>query len=383
MNDIDLPNHVYYDANIINNDQSGFKPPPRLVFQDIRSIPILTRPELYQLSVVRFTLQTGASLPIWIPNIQLNNNLGDPNLTTYSFTLTYNYDGEIYSGGQVFLQYIPSNLNEPIPNPQTNEEVHIPYYYVYSFNTIVEMLNVCLAEAFQRLSNDLAFNGITIPTQNRPYFEFNSDNKTFILNGDVIGFNDKTASHISIHCNTALYTLLSGLEAKYQGPDVFEGKNYLLKLSREDRGLNLYIINNTYTVIQSYQAYSTGALFTPISSIVFATSLIPVLPSNVAKPTIYSGDGSLVSTGINNNITQMITDFESQDNDGYGFSGILSYTPTAEYRMIDLNNSSSEKLNNLDITVYWKDQYSTMHPLYLLPGCKCDIKILFRKKQSF
>jgi hypothetical protein len=79
----------------------------------------------------------------------------------------------------------------------------------------------------------------------------------------------------------------------------------------------------------------------------------------------------------------MITDFESQDNDGYGFSGILSYIPTAEYRMIDLNNSSSEKLNNLDISVYWKDQYSTLHPLYLLAGCKCDIKILFRKKNVF
>ena len=40
----------------------------------------------------------------------------------------------------------------------------------------------------------------------------------------------------------------------------------------------------------------------------------------------------------------MITDFESQDNDGYGLSGTLSYIPTAEYRMIDLNNSASERI---------------------------------------
>ena len=53
MNDIDLPTNIYYDANIFNSDQSGTKPPPRLVFQDIRSIAILSRPELYQLSVVR------------------------------------------------------------------------------------------------------------------------------------------------------------------------------------------------------------------------------------------------------------------------------------------------------------------------------------------
>ena len=107
---------------------------------------------------------------------------------------------------------------------------------------------------------------------------------------------------ISISCNIAIYTLISGFKADYYGPDVFEGRNYILRLSRETRGLNLFKINNTYSVIQSYQEYSSGALFTPISS------LVPVLPSNTAKPTIFDGDGSLVSTGNNNNITSMITD---------------------------------------------------------------------------
>ena len=51
MNSDNLPNNVYYDANIINNDQSG-KNPPQLVFQDIRSTAILTYPQLYELSVV-------------------------------------------------------------------------------------------------------------------------------------------------------------------------------------------------------------------------------------------------------------------------------------------------------------------------------------------
>ncbi len=42
MNYDSLPTNVYYDANIINNDQSGTKEPPKLVFQDIRPMPILT-----------------------------------------------------------------------------------------------------------------------------------------------------------------------------------------------------------------------------------------------------------------------------------------------------------------------------------------------------
>ena len=382
MNNYDsLPHHVYYDASIINNDQSGTKPPPRLNFQDIRSTPVLSSPELYELSVVRFNLQTANSLPIWIPSIELiDNPLSNPNLTTYSFTLSY-LDGLTYSSGQVFVEYIPTNRSEPIPVIGSLRDTIIPYYYVYSFNTIVTMLNNCLITAFQRLNADVEYSSKTLPTQNVPYFEWDNNAQKFILNADVNGFNSNILNHISIHCNTALYTLISSFQAFYNGYDVLTARNYTFNISEDLRGLNTYKIDDTYTVIQLFQEYSTGALFTPISSIVFSTSLIPVLPSNTAKPSVIDGDGSLISTGNNNNISSMITDFEVQDNSGYGFSGVLSYTPTAEYRMIDLNNSSSEKLNNLDITVYWKDQYSNLHPLYLQPGCKCDLKILFRKKK--
>jgi hypothetical protein len=294
--------------------------------------------------------------------------------------MTYTFNNETYSSGQTFVEYIPTNMDEKTPAPSTNEELHIPYYYVHSFDTIVEMFNVGLADAFQRLSNDCAFSGINLPTQNRPFFEWNSDSSKFILNADQIGFDNKVPLHINIYCNTALYTLISGFRAEYYGPNVFEGKNYLFKIGKDARGLNLFTISDTYSVIQLYQEYSSASLFTPISSIVFCTSQIPVLAANTAKPTIFNGDGSLMSTGNNNNISLMITDFESQDNNGYGFQGSLSYIPSSEYRMISMNSGSNEKLSSIDIMVYWKDQYSNLHPLYLLPGCKCDIKILFRKK---
>ena len=45
----------------INADQSGTKPAPQLQFQDIRSTPILSYPEHYELSVVRFNLQSSDS----------------------------------------------------------------------------------------------------------------------------------------------------------------------------------------------------------------------------------------------------------------------------------------------------------------------------------
>ena len=378
MNYESLPNNVYYDANIINNDQSGTKDPPRLIFQDIRSTPILTYPHLYELSVVRFNMQTANSLPVWIPSIQLNQAEYDPNLTTYSFTLDYTYLGEVYSSGQTFVEYIPSDLSASAPVPNSNEDTHIPYYYVKSFNTIVQMLNNALSEAFQRMNNSASFFGVNLPTQNPPFIEWDLNSSKFIINGDTTAFDQKQVSNISIYTNTALYTLMSGFQADYYGVKAIEGRNYKFKLMRDIRGLNEFIIDSTYSVIQLYQEYSSASLFTPVSSIVFCTNLLPVLPSNSCQPTIFNGDGSLVNSGNNNNITSMITDFESQDNNGYGFRGSVAYIPSGEYRCISLNHGN-EKINNIDISVYWKDRYSNFHPMYLLGGCKCDIKILFRK----
>ena len=191
MNYESLPNNVYYDANILNNDQSGTKDPPRLIFQDIRSTPILTYPHLYELSVVRFNMQTANSLPVWIPSIQLNQAEYDPNLTTYSFTLDYTYQGEVYSSGQTFVEYIPSDLSASAPAPNTNEDTHIPYYYVKSFNTIVQMLNNALSEAFQRLNNSASFQGVNLPTPNAPFIEWDLNSSKFIINGDTTAFDQK------------------------------------------------------------------------------------------------------------------------------------------------------------------------------------------------
>ena len=105
------PCHVYYDMNIINNDQIGDKPPPNLVFNDIRSNPILADPSQYFCSVVRFTIQTGNSLPLWIPQIQLGNHLDDADLTVYSFTLTYDDIQDHFESGQQYVLFTTEDLS--------------------------------------------------------------------------------------------------------------------------------------------------------------------------------------------------------------------------------------------------------------------------------
>ena len=212
------------------------------------------------------------------------------------------------------------------------------------------MMNNALSQAMQSLVTKCAFYGVTLPTENPPFFEYDMDNSKFILSGDVLGFDLGAPNYISIQCNTAMYSLISSFVAFNQGTNVPNGMNYKFRLYKDPRSLNVYKIDNTYSVVQLYQDYDCASLFSPISSISFCTNMIPVLPSNVAKPQII-GNTSLTTSGNNNNISSIITDFQSDGS--YGFSGILSYLPQAEYRMIDLNNSAS-KLNNIDISALEK-----------------------------
>ena len=62
--------------------------------------------------------------------------------------MTYDINDQTYSSGQVFVEYIPTNRSEPIPVIGSLRDTNIPYYYVYSFNAIVTMLNNCLDEKF-------------------------------------------------------------------------------------------------------------------------------------------------------------------------------------------------------------------------------------------
>jgi hypothetical protein len=126
------------------------------------------------------------------------------------------------------------------------------------------------------------------------------------------------------------------------------------------------------------QAYSTGPTMTPITSIIFTTSLLPVLPSLLGVPQLFSGSNSGVLTQDNNNIINTVTDLEVNLTRGDEYLPNVIYEPTAEYRLLDLQ--SNAPLTSIQISVVWKDIFGQLHPFYLQNGCGATMKVMFRKK---
>ena len=81
------PHHVYLDLDVTNNDYTTNVTRPYLRFEKKRNTPFLDGDSAeYFCSIVRFTIQAGNTLPVFIPNIVTGQ--ADPNLTIYTVTLT-------------------------------------------------------------------------------------------------------------------------------------------------------------------------------------------------------------------------------------------------------------------------------------------------------
>jgi len=136
------------------------------------------------------------------------------------------------------------------------------------------------------------------------------------------------------------------------------------------------------TAVRSFEVlrspYSSAPLLNPVKQLIFTTALMPVNNELVGLPVVQNSDPRLNSDIQNNNFSPVITDLEVPLISGDETKCNVSYSPSGEYRLIDLQ--SNQPINSIEISVYWKDQYGYLHPFTLEPGCFSSLKLLFRKK---
>ena len=144
------PHHVYLDLDVINNDYKHDGAPPYLRFEEIRSTPFLDGDSSeYFCSIVRFTMQTGNTLPVFIPRIA---NPMDPNTTIY--TVSLRYQDPYYANGQEFVAtvpiiYEPEDKTERInPRSTGGQDLSGKYYHVHNYIHFIKLINKELNDPF-------------------------------------------------------------------------------------------------------------------------------------------------------------------------------------------------------------------------------------------
>jgi hypothetical protein len=341
-NDDDL---IYYDISATNYTTATSN--IRLNFQETRSSPFLQKPSDFNLSIVRFSLDT-YNLPVFIPTIKYESS--DADETIYSLTVKYKDKYYIKN-----IKWKSQNLDVSKPSKTVNnfQDYNSTYYYCYTFNYFVNLLNDEIIKLFEEIADD----NTTENFDTEPfYFKFLSDfTFSIVLNNDM--------EDLEIYFNNGLYSLFSSFTFIRSSDDVY-------KLIYKN-----YEKTEVFEIVQDYSAID---IWTPISSLVFTSSSLPIVPSQISKPNIFYNNQLISNSNNSNDLNKIITDLEvNQQN----YKPNLLYNPTAEYRYIEMLGDTP--LNYIDINVMIKLKDGQLVPFYLSSFGSMTLKILFKKKDNY
>ena len=131
---------------------------------------------------------------------------------------------------------------------------------------------------------------------------------------------------------------------------------------------------------------STDSLWSPVSSIVFTSTLLPVKSEATGVPVVLGAGNLGFSQPTSQSAFQPIITDISLDTGGQGGAALyrkfIYYAPTAEYRLSDFA-SSKQDIRNIDIQVFWKNRLdSQLYPINMFNLSSVSVKIMFRRKDA-
>ena len=382
----DLPDNVYLDILVTNFQSTTAKPEP-FSYTDNRSIAFLDSPSQYELSILRFQVDS-ANAPTFLPSIEPNQP--DPTLTIYSITMEYPVNGQVVVH-QEFLKFNPQDKSATIPAAPSktwNKQADFStgYYSIYNYEFFLFNVNTCMTSCFNNLkAKVLAINPMAFFPPNRPFITWDTTQNVAVITAESLYFDESPLNLtpiVRIYMNPAMFNLFSSFPMVFFGFEgVTFGRNFLLGL------VNIGTLNQvtitvpysnpiiSYNAIQSFQEYSTISAWSPIQAIVFTSNTLQVQPTNVS-PTVVINNNTATTPTNNSATANIITDLVTTSSQ---YSPSILYTPTAQYRMISLSGTSP--LTNLDIQIYYRLRDGSLIPFVLSSGGSVSLKLGFFLKK--
>jgi hypothetical protein len=407
---------IYFDVTVTNT-QSTITVPPIFYYNEARTIPFVSNPEDYYLSILRFTVDTG-TLPVFIPTIKPNQSNRDA--TIYSVTVEYTdpLSGDVFVKQQ-FIEWFPQDASikppPPPPSQTANKQqvIETGYYNCYSYSYWCYLVDVAMKDAF----DDVVAQGlahvppVAIPAQYAPVMTWDTTSASASLFAQASYFTNTTPpvfqqgfevnpffpsnEPVRLYFNAPLFSLFSSFPAKYLGfQGVTDGKNFLFEPSTVG-GTQVQTVQPPFNSGQTpsptppqappaswiacniYQEFSTTPSWSPITAFVFTSNTLPINPNQVSTPLVFT-DATQVSLGGNNADTlNIITDLVSDDGT---YKPNLVYEPTAQYRYITL--FGNRPLFNIDLQIFYRTKLGGLVPFRLQSGGTVTLKIAFIKKSS-
>lgn len=320
------------------------------VYDETLTIPVLSNPDKYYCSIIRFGIPIDL-VPIFVFPVNPQQN----NANVSNLIIGVSTGGVQYSQP---LTYHPAN-NLPAPTAGSSApyfqdfQRQSPYYFVYSIQDMIDMINTSLLAAFTAAGS---------PGGTAPYYIYTPNGQviSLIVTSTFTGSNPTATifmnSALNVYLNSFRYTTNNDIN----GPYMFTHNLVTIPYGQ----------STPYKFDWEYNAID---LWLDARKIVVTSQSLPTRQE--ASPTLSIGtNGTALYQPI-------ITDYLLSFNNIQDLSSIVVYAPSAQYRLIDL--FKTEPLSRLNFQFYWQSEAGALFPILLSPGQSITVKIAFFNKSLY
>lgn len=426
------PDIVYYNCDIINAKikDEGEGTDPKARFNETRNTAIIDDASKYYFSIVRFSMNgANKDLPIFIPTVEIGQS--NINQTIYKVSVEFKVsfdDPTLGKHDKVLratrpMEFIPQTTRPILPAaPLEKQDIGSTYYYVYTYDHFCRMWNALLGSLWSDLEAEFDSFISTVAGANpvpaylqqlhttQPELEYNPSTNRFNILFDNWGFDSLgnvrskyavpmaqqsvLGERARLFFDSNMAGLLSNFPNLYLGGDLAtsnsEGlEEYCYEILARELPLGENVVEGKdqtgsptghyfYRVDQDYS--STSSLWNPIGSIVFVSTLIPIVNEESGEPLEFGQGNTIRNIGTQSAFTPIITDIALSNESAHDYRQYLSYVPSAEYRLASMTNSPTE-VRNIDIQVFWKHRLTgELYPLQMYNQSSINVKMMFRKR---
>jgi len=340
---------------IINNPVNGSNRYPRPIpasYDESFTLPVLNNPRDYYCSVLRWSLPVdGIPILLFPANPLQNVNVNQADWIVGVQSSGLNFEQNVI--------YVPNNnfappVFSPTPPYLTQDQLQSQYYFIFSVQPVINMVNTAL---------DLAFVASGSPGGGTaPYFIYDPLTQliSLIVTSAFLGTGAK------IFMNAYLKTYFDSFVFTIEDDPITGSYLYYFDLSTLPYGGT-----SPYQFKEEYNALD---LWFDIRKIVIVTSSIPI--TTEASPIFLPGS----TTNGSAQYIPILADFIISYDNINDISSIVVYNPTAQYKLIDMNGSPISRIN---FQFFWQTENGSLFPVMLSPGQAATLKLGFFRKDLY
>ena len=331
-------------------------------YSSTKNTALLDKASDYYCSIIRFVIPL-RSVPIMIMPIVPNS--GFTNKSTLIIGITFS--GTDYPQNVIFVSDASTSVYPPVNQDQSGNQIITPYYYLYSYSALINMINTTINTAYIAAGSPGGGNA--------PFFYYDPLTQLISLYVSQVFIN----SGAQLFINEYLSNYLDAFHFLYLGANKPNGKDYIFTLSNTTGNPYVTVPNQVALPVgwlRYTQEYNVINYWESLRKVLITSNSLPIRSEYIQAQ---SGNG-LVGNDINATLN-IITDFvPSLESAGQSRTNIYFY-PTSQYRLVDM--ISDTPVFKIDLNLFWEDLNGNLYPIYIPVGQSASVKIGFFRKNLY